>query len=78
MLGQRELESTGHEQRLPVRLSDTSGIGTIGSNDGGWTGEGLAPGAGGEKTLRDWVGWVKGKHFKVENGALVTSGKARL
>lgn len=75
VLEQGELESEGFEQRLAVGLGDTPGI-PFKADEGGWTGGGLAPGDGGEETLKSWLGWQRGRDFEMQNGTLVEVGKA--
>ncbi|PYH98387.1 CoA-transferase family III [Aspergillus ellipticus CBS 707.79] len=80
VLEQDELEASGFEQRPIVHLAETPGL-PIAANDGGWTGGGLAPGTGGEGTLKTWLGWEKGRDYDVRHdGALVQlpDGKAKL
>ncbi|KAL1837740.1 hypothetical protein VTJ49DRAFT_3432 [Mycothermus thermophilus] len=38
----------------------------------------LAPGEGGEETLREWFGWTRGNHFEVEDGGLVLKDTSKL
>ena len=64
-----ELKSQAYDQRHLVHFSKTPGV-TLGQN-AGWNAQTLAPGNGGERTLKDWMGWQIGKDFEVENGALV-------
>lgn len=64
----------GHVQHLDS--GEGQGEGT---EDEGWNPTGLAPGEGGEKALREWLGWERGKEYDVESGgALVAKDKARL
>lgn len=72
-----ELEESGYDQRPIVGLSDTPGL-DIAPHDGGWTGGGLRPGSGGEDTLKQWLGWRRGKDFDIQNGSLVKVGAAKL
>ncbi|KAL9091322.1 MAG: hypothetical protein Q9165_004956 [Trypethelium subeluteriae] len=83
VLSQAELEAAGFDQRPIVTLKNTpakaiiqnakdvaqgQGIGVEGQ---GWTSIGLSPGEGGEELLAKWMGWRRGRHYKVENGGLV-------
>ncbi|KAJ5238347.1 hypothetical protein N7468_002966 [Penicillium chermesinum] len=79
VLEQGELQAAGHEQRPAVHLSKTPAL-PIKSDEGGWTGGGLAPNEGGEETLRAWVGWEPSKNYHLrEDGAFVTADdKAKL
>ncbi|KAL1956795.1 hypothetical protein VTO42DRAFT_6745 [Malbranchea cinnamomea] len=77
VLTQEELEDTEYDQRLAVGLSDTPGL-PYGPENGGWSPKGLAPSAGGEETLAQWVGWKRGKDYDVQNGALVKIPSAKL
>ncbi|KAI1924704.1 Isopenicillin N epimerase component 2 [Ophidiomyces ophidiicola] len=72
-----ELEGEGYDQRLAVDLSDTPGL-EFSPQDGGWSADGLSPGAGGEETLNRWLGWERGKHYQVKNGALVRVAEPKL
>ncbi|BCR90939.1 CaiB/BaiF CoA transferase family protein [Aspergillus chevalieri] len=70
VLEQDELEQTGFEQRPAVHLTATPGY-SIPGDDGGWNGKILAPGSGGGKTLKEWLGWELGREFEArEDGAL--------
>ncbi|KAK4043072.1 CoA-transferase family III domain-containing protein [Parachaetomium inaequale] len=44
----------------------------------GYVGRPLEPGHGGEETLKEWLGWSKGKQFDVEEGGLVLKEKPKL
>lgn len=78
VLGNDELEKSGYEQRHAVHLVDTPGR-PIRAEDGGWSGGGLEPGTGGEETLREWMGWERGREFAVrEDGAVMPVGRERL
>ncbi|KAI0138840.1 alpha-methylacyl-CoA racemase [Pestalotiopsis sp. NC0098] len=89
-----ELESQpGREgdQRPPVGLRDTPMLAvTQGAKDpsaqgqgagvsgGGYEGQPLSPGQGGEEALQEWFGWKRGKEFEVVSGGLVLKSKSRL
>lgn len=60
-----ELEATGYEQRPAVTLSETPSL-PLGNS--GWNVEVLEPGEGGEKSLFEWLGWMKGRDYEVVNG----------
>ncbi|KAI1853618.1 hypothetical protein JX265_004050 [Neoarthrinium moseri] len=49
-----------------------------GAPGGGYVGQGLRPGQGGEEALAKWFGLKQGKDFDVERGGLVLKDKARL
>lgn len=70
VLEQAELEKSGYDQRLPVSLADTPGR-AFAREDGGWTGGELVPGHRGEETLRNWLGWERGREYDEQDGALV-------
>lgn len=70
VLGQDELQRADYEQRLPVHLVGTPGL-PIQADDGGWTGGGLDPWTGGEKTLKEWLGWEKGREYDVREDEAV-------
>jgi alpha-methylacyl-CoA racemase len=44
----------------------------------GWREEGLRPGNGGEETLKQWLGWSKGRQYTEEKGGLVWQDAAKL
>lgn len=44
----------------------------------GYEGRMLAPGEGGEETLKEWLGWERGRHFEVEEGGLVLKTDSKL
>lgn len=74
VLEQAELEDAGYEQRPIVHLASTPAS-PIQADQGGWTGGGLAPGDGGQETLREWMGWEQDKDFVIrKDGALFSSG----
>ncbi|KAK4193109.1 putative alpha-methylacyl racemase [Podospora australis] len=89
------------DQRPPVTLTETPMLAvtknrsqnqdpSLGQGEGvegeGYQGQPLLPGQGGEETLKEWLGWVKGEQFDVEDGGLVlnqrpeggSSAKAKL
>ena len=76
VLGQNELENMDYEQRLPVGLLGTPGL-RLSQNDG-WNGTALAPGAGGEDLLKAWAGWKRGRDFDVVRGGLEKTNSAKL
>jgi alpha-methylacyl-CoA racemase len=69
-----ELEEQGFDQRPAVGLTQSPGrvVKSV------WVGKPLKPGQGGEETMREWMGWKKGKDFDVVNGALVALAKSKL
>ncbi|KAF1968674.1 CoA-transferase family III [Bimuria novae-zelandiae CBS 107.79] len=87
-----ELETQGFDQRPAVTLTSTpayaihegesgrpaavgQGIGIEGS---GWDEKGLVPGAGGEETLGQWLGWTRGRQYDMESGGVVLKDTAKL
>ena len=74
VLEMAELEQSGYEQRPMVRLTESPGIPVKDQ----WTGRPLKPGEGGEELLKEWLGWKRGRDFRVENGALVTMERSKL
>ncbi|KAI9843392.1 MAG: hypothetical protein M1837_006418 [Sclerophora amabilis] len=61
----------------------TSSISIRGQGNGipgnGWTSTGLPPGEGGEATLAQWMGWKKGKDYRIgEDGGYVKIEPAKL
>lgn len=87
-----ELEQQGHDQRPAVTLSNTPAYAVHqgdegrtaavgqgkGYEGGGWSEKGLIPGDGGEETLKEWMGWSKGKQYSEEKGGLVVVDSAKL
>lgn len=80
VLTQDELEATDYDQRLPVGMQGRSGAAL--TREQAWFSPGLAPGVGaggrereavngGERILKDWAGWERGREYKVLNGGLV-------
>jgi alpha-methylacyl-CoA racemase len=68
VLENEELESAGHEQRPIVNLTQSASFPV----DSPWKGKRLKAGDGGEKILRLWMGWERGKDFDILNGVYVT------
>ena len=75
VLSMNELEESGYEQRPAVGLSASPARKPEGS---GWERHVLAVGEGGEKLLKDWMGWKRGIHFDVVDGALTKKDGAKL
>jgi alpha-methylacyl-CoA racemase len=87
-----ELEKQGHDQRPAVTLKSTPGYAVHEGGDGreaavgqgkgwkgsGWSETGLMPGKGGEETLKEWLGWSKGRQYVEEKGGLAWSDGAKL
>ncbi|KAH8732020.1 CoA-transferase family III domain-containing protein [Phaeosphaeriaceae sp. PMI808] len=87
-----ELEAQGHDQRPAVTLQSTPGYAVhqgpdqrtaavgqgVGVEGSGWIESGLTPGDGGEETLKQWLGWSKGKQYVEEKGGLVWRDEAKL
>ncbi|KAH6611120.1 hypothetical protein Trco_001140 [Trichoderma cornu-damae] len=74
VLHYRELESQpGREgdQRPAVTLRDTPCYPPSDGEGGGYAGEPLAAGQGGEDVLAEWAGWKKGGQYELEGGAVV-------
>jgi len=76
VLSQFELEEEGYEQRPPLGLAGSPGLSIPKQRH--WRSEGLPPGSGGEYVLEAWMGWKKGKDYKVERGSLVKIDAAKL
>ena len=76
VLDQAELERGGYEQRPAVTLLDSPSLRI--SQDEAWKSEGLAPGVNGEEILGKWLGWKRGKHYRLEHGGLVKVDSASL
>ena len=90
VLTQDELEKAGYDQRPIVTLKSTPGRAIaegeaegrpsaegqgIGVEGNGWNEPGLRPSVGGEDVLARWMGWSKGRHYEVKDGALEFVGK---
>ena len=87
-----ELEAQGFDQRPAVTLRSTPGYAVqegesgrpaavgqgIGIEGSGWEEKGLVPGAGGEETLGQWLGWTKGRQYDIESGGFVVKDAAKL
>lgn len=85
VLTHEDLEKQSHDQRPAVTLKSTpayavqegeegrsAAVGQGKGHEGsGWSEKGLMPGQGGEETLREWLGWRKGKQYGEEKGGLV-------
>ena len=86
VLTQGELESAGFDQRPIVTLKSTPGLAVheadpdgrpeaegqgLGVEGSGWTEKGIPPGVGGEDILAVWMGWNRGRHYDLKDGALV-------
>jgi alpha-methylacyl-CoA racemase len=85
VLTQRELEQQKFDQRPIVTLRSTPGLAIqegepenrpeaegqgIGVEGNGWDEKGLSPGVGGEDVLARWMGWSRGRHYDLKDGAL--------
>lgn len=86
VLTQAELEQANYDQRPVVTLKESPGLGIaekdpderspaegqgLGVQGEGWSATGLSAGMGGEEMLGRWMGWIKGRHYDVQDGALV-------
>lgn len=76
MLSQAELEEQDYEQRPAVGLVGSPGL-PIPQTEA-WSSRNLSPGTGGEEILQEWMGWKRGKDYKVEGGGLVQIEAAKL
>ncbi|KAL8701832.1 MAG: hypothetical protein Q9201_004692 [Fulgogasparrea decipioides] len=76
VLEQQQLEEAEYGQSLPVHLRNSPGLGV--ERDKAWASPGLAPGAGGIRTLNRWFGWTIGRDLKVFDGGLIKVDAARL
>lgn len=86
----RDVKGKEGDQRPAVTLRDTPCLAVSrGASDAshgqgpgvegeGYVGYPLAPGHGGEATLKEWLNWTWGNHFEVKEGGLVLKDKARL
>ena len=83
VLEQAELEKNGFDQRPIVTLRNSPGLALadgdadtrppatgqgMGVEGEGWTPAGLRPSEGGEEVLGKWMGWIKGRHYRVHEG----------
>ncbi|KAG8627917.1 hypothetical protein KVT40_003790 [Elsinoe batatas] len=92
VLGMEELEEQGYDQRPLVTLKESPGYAVsdgdpereaaegqgLGLEGGGWTGQALSPGEGGEETLERWAGWKNGGQYHVVDGGLELREMSRL
>ncbi|MCJ1473600.1 hypothetical protein MMC13_002251 [Lambiella insularis] len=76
VLGYRELEATGYEQRQAVTLTESPGLEVQQHN--AWDGIPMTPGTGGEHVLQEWLGWRHEREFTSRDGALVMIDAAKL
>jgi alpha-methylacyl-CoA racemase len=76
VLEHEELRKSGHQIREAVTLTDTPGVDVVEKES--WVSEGLGIGEGGEDTLREWLGWQRGREYLLEKGALVAAPGAKL
>ena len=76
ILSQAELEEQGYEQRPAVGLVGSPGLPIPQAE--AWSSRNLSPGTGGEEVLERWMGWKRGKDYKVEGGGLVKIEAAKL
>lgn len=76
VLSQAELEEQDYEQRPAVGLKGSPGLPI--SQTEAWSSRNLSPGTGGEEVLKNWLGWKRGKDYKVEGGGLVQIEAAKL
>lgn len=85
VLTQQELEQDKFDQRPIVTLRSTPGLAIqegepedrpeaegqgIGVAGDGWNEKGLSPGVGGDDILSTWMGWSRGRHYELKDGAL--------
>ncbi len=73
---QDELEEQGYEQRPAVGLMGSPSLAIPDSE--AWSSRNLAPGVGGETVLESWMGWRRGREYKVEDGGLVKIEASKL
>ena len=76
VLSQAELEQQGYEHRPAVGLTGSPGLAI--PQQQAWKSEALSPGSGGEDVLNAWMGWKRGRDYKVEGGGLVKIEAAKL
>ena len=76
VLLQAELEQHGYQQRPAVGLTGSPSLQI--PQEQAWGSEGLSPGIGGEEVLEAWMGWKRGKDYRVEGGGLVKIETAKL
>ena len=75
VLEHKEMEEAGYEQRPIVGLTASPGR----KIDPAWKGQALAPGEGGEETLRQWMDWRKDRDYQISpKGALEMKEKSKL
>ena len=73
---QQELEKQGYEQRPAVALKSSPGLAV--PKEQHWKSEGLSPGDGGEKILKDWMGWRRGREYEARDSGLAMTEVAKL
>lgn len=73
---QQELEEADYDQRLPVHLGRSPGVGANAAQ--AWESTRLSPGAGGVETLQQWFGWKEGRDFKAAQGGLIKIEAAKI
>ncbi|KAJ9617132.1 hypothetical protein H2200_000853 [Cladophialophora chaetospira] len=75
VLEHAEMEAANYEQRPIVGLTGSPAR----KVDMPWDGKALAPGEGGEETLKQWMGWSKGRDYDVSaKGSFERREKSKL
>jgi alpha-methylacyl-CoA racemase len=74
VLEMKEMQAAGYDQRPLVKLTESPAR----PIDMAWHGRPMKPGEGGDEILKEWLGWRKGEHYGVENGALVFKEQSKL
>lgn len=75
VLEHQEMESAGYDHRPIVGLTQSPAR----KVESPWQGTALKPGEGGEATLKEWVGWSKGRDYDVSSqGAFIKKEKSKL
>ncbi|KEF54536.1 alpha-methylacyl-CoA racemase [Exophiala aquamarina CBS 119918] len=77
VLEHKEMEAANFDLRPIVELTASPALPV----DIPWQGKALAAGAGGEESLRNWLGWKKGRDYDVQGGQvqfLVKKDKSKL
>jgi alpha-methylacyl-CoA racemase len=68
-------KGSAYEQSEAIKAAKGQGDGVPGQ---GWDEEGLSPSAGGEDTLKEWLGWTNGIDYEIAQGGLSLKSSSKL
>jgi alpha-methylacyl-CoA racemase len=68
-------DGSSSESHEAIKAAKGQGEGVPGQ---GWDTEGLSPSAGGEDTLKEWLGWTNGVNYEVVKGGLSLKSSSKL